>query len=293
MKKILLLFISSLLLLSGCNPPLESEKLIVYTSFYVMEDFAKKIAGPYAEVKTLMPSNGEIHDYEPTTRDLVNLTNADLFIYNGANLEHFIKQLEEVMNEENPSLVFVNSTKNVNLLKEDQLIDPHTWLSPLNAKKQIEEIKNAFVLIDEKHSSYYNEQYNKFALEFDKLHELYQIFLENGKDRYLVTSHAAFGYLTSAYDLVALPIGSLHSEEEPTQQNIAHVIEIVNTYEIPYIYAESNAPSNAVITVLEETNAQLEILYTLENLSEEQIKRNADYFSIMKDNLLAIAKGFM
>ena len=93
--------------------------------------------------------------------------------------------------------------------------------------------------------------------------------------------------------MIPLAIAGHDSEQEPTQQDIANVINIVNQNNIPYIYAESLTPSDAVLTVVEETNAELEILYAIEGLSANQIITNEDYFSLMKDNLLALAKGYM
>ena len=103
----------------------------------------------------------------------------------------------------------------------------------------------------------------------------------------------AFGYLTDAYNLIALPIGGHDSEQEPTQQDIASVIDIVKENDIRYVYAESLNPSDAVLTIIAETGAELEILSPLEGLTAAQIMSGEDYFSVMKDNLIAIAKGFI
>ena len=157
----------------------------------------------------------------------------------------------------------------------------------------MENIKRALVEVDAAHSSYYENRYQLFADKFDELDLQYQTLLSPGAGSYLVTGHAAFGYLANEYDLLPLPIAGHDSEQEPTQQDIANVINIVNQNNIPYIYAESLTPSDAVLTVLEETNAELEILYAIEGLSANQMMTNEDYFSLMKDNLFALAKGFI
>jgi zinc transport system substrate-binding protein len=291
MKKSLLFIplIASLLL--GCNTPIESEKIKIVTSFFVMEDFARKIGGEYTDVQSIIPSGGEIHGYEPTTGDIVALEDADLFVYNGAGLEHFIDGLEQAL--DGSDVQFVDTSSGLTFIEEESHQDSHTWLSPLNAKKQMENIKNALVLSDQEHASYYEGRYSLYAAKFNYLHEQFLTMLAPGEGQYLVTGHAAFGYLTNAYNLIALPIGGHDSEQEPTQQDIANVIDIVNQNNIRYIYAESLHPSDAVLTVLEETDAELEILSPLEGLSAEQEMSGEDYFSIMKDNLIAIAKGFI
>lgn len=289
-QKIWLLPLLSLVLVA-CNDPLPSDKLKVYTSFFVMEDFAKKIGGNYVEVANIVPAGGEIHAYEPTTGDIINLSQADMFVYNGAGLEHFVDHLQNTV--ANPDLVYVETTAGLELLVNDEEEDPHTWLSPLNAKKQMENIKNALVSTDPDHSQYYENRYQLFANKFNDLHEQFVTFLASGFGQYLVSGHAAFGYITNAYDLIALPINGYDSEQEPTQQDIANVIDIVNANDIQYVYAESLTPSDAVLTVVGETNAELAYLNTLESLTNEQKITGEDYFSVMKDNLYSIAKGFI
>lgn len=279
--------------LSSCVNEHDQDKLLIYTSFYVMEDFAKKLSGNYAVVKNLVPAGSDVHDYEPTTKDLVNLSQAHLFIYNGAHLEHFINPLKEVMKDENPSLIFVETSLSLELLEEGNFIDPHTWLSPMNAKKQMKVIKDALVGVDVKHQSYYESQYLKYETKFNELDDLYLTFLQDAAGQYLITAHAAFGYLAHAYNLINLPIGSYESSEEPTQQNIAYIINIINEHNIAYIYGENNAPNHAILTILDATNAKFEILYTIEGLTSEQRENHDDYFSLMKDNLLALMKGFL
>ncbi|MDY0345408.1 MAG: zinc ABC transporter substrate-binding protein [Bacilli bacterium] len=276
---------------AACNVVSVTDKLQILTSFFVMEDFARKVGGQYVEVESIVPSGSEIHGYEPTTGDIVKLTTADMFIYNGAGLEHFVTSLQEAVNNDN--LQYVEASRGLTLLVADEHQDPHTWLSPLNAKKQMENIKDAIVAIDQEHASYYENRFSIFAAKFDELHDQYQTLLEPGEGQYLVTGHAAFGYLTNAYDLIPLPIGGHDSEQEPTQQDIAHVIDIVNQNNIRYVYAESLTPSDAVLTVIQETNAELETLSPIESLTAEQTMSNEDYFTVMKDNLFAIAKGFI
>jgi len=290
--KVLRIFIPLIALtLAGCDVLETGDKLNVYTSFFVMEDLAKKVGGDYVNVTSIVAPGSEIHSYEPTTGDIRNLSQADLFIYNGVGLEHFIDQLKNAI--DNPNLVYVEASENIELLSDEDHDDPHVWLSPLNAKKEMENIKRALVEVDAAHSSYYENRYQLFADKLDELDLQYQTLLSPGAGSYLVTGHAAFGYLANEYDLLPLPIAGHDSEQEPTQQDIANVINIVNQNNIPYIYAESLTPSDAVLTVLEETNAELEILYAIEGLSANQMMTNEDYFSLMKDNLFALAKGFI
>lgn len=279
-----------LLGLASCDISDAGDKIQIYTSFFAMEDLARKVGGQYVAVQSIVPPGSEIHSYEPTTSDIVALNDADMFVYNGAGLEHFVEGLKEAIPE--TEIRYVEASLGIDLLADDYHGDPHTWLSPLNAKKEMENIMNALIEVDSAHQEYYQNRYQSFADKFNRLDEDYQTLLAPGVGKYLVTGHSAFGYLTNEYGLVALPIGGYDSEQEPTQQDIANVISIVQANGIRYIYAESMTPSAAVLTVIDETDAELAILYTLEGLTAEQMTTGEDYFSVMNTNLLAIAKGF-
>lgn len=290
--KYLKTFIPVLLLaFTSCSNPTSNDKLQIYTSFFVMEDLVKKIGGDYVAVESIVPTGSEVHEYEPTTGDIVNLSHADMFVYNGAGLEHFVNEMKNAI--DNPNLMYVEASLGLDLISTEEGDDPHTWLSPLNAKMELANIKNALINLDPNHASYYVSRYDVFAAKFDELHEQFSDLLAPGAGKYLVTAHAAFGYLAREYNLVALPIGGHDAEEEPSQQDIANVINIVNENNIRYVYAETLTADNAVMTVVSETSAELAILNPLEGLTSEEIVAGDDYLSVMKDNLIAIAKGYI
>lgn len=290
--KILKLFTPLLILsLTACANSSSEDKIRVYTSFFVMEDLVNKIGGDYVEAYSIVPTGREIHGYEPTTGDIVNLTHADMFVYNGAGLEHFVHELEDAI--DNPNLVYVEASHGLNLISTEEGDDPHTWLSPVNAKQEMANIKDALISLDPDHANYYSSRFDVFATKFDELHDQYSALLAPGAGKYLVTAHAAFGYLAREYDLLALPIGGHDAEEEPSQQDIANVINIVNQNNIRYVYAETLTADDAVMTVVNETEAELAILNPLEGLTSEEIMAGYDYLSVMKDNLIAIARGYI
>ena len=90
------------------------DRLRVVTSFYPMYDFALKIGGDRIEAINLVPVGAEPHSWEPAAADLVALEKADVFIFNGANMEHWVDTvLAAVQNE---SLILVETTANLDLL---------------------------------------------------------------------------------------------------------------------------------------------------------------------------------
>lgn len=123
----------------------ENKKLKVYTSFYAMYDFAKKVGGDKADIVNLVPAGTEPHDWEPATTDLINLEKADVLVYNGASMESWIDKVTGSL--QNKRLISVEASKGLTLMaghaeegEKATQYDPHTWLNPENAKKEMETI---------------------------------------------------------------------------------------------------------------------------------------------------------
>ena len=168
----------------------DGQKLKVMASFYPMYDFAVKIGGDKAEVTNMVPAGTEPHDWEPAAADIKNLEEAALFAYSGGGMEHWVDDV--LASLETKKLVSVEASAGVTLrsghihdeeehkgaeehTEEEEhghdhgQFDPHVWLSPVNAKKEMENIKNAYVKADPENKDYYEKNYQTYTAEFDKL----------------------------------------------------------------------------------------------------------------------------
>lgn len=285
------------LLLASCSDAEQSNDKIIYTSIYPITDFTKKIAGDKIKVEQLIANESSLHDWEPTPQDIAKVNKATALIYNGAGFEHWIDDIKESDIE---NTVFIDTSKNVKLLssshnhedenseehKEDNhKYDSHIWLSPLNAKIQFENIKNALIEIDEENAEYYTKNYEKYIVKLDALHQNYQEQLENVKTREIIVSHAAFGYLVHEYDLTQKSLAGIENEAEPTAARMAEIIKFINKNEISTIFYEEQVNTKVADTIANETKATTALLTPIESLSKEQIAANDDYFSLMESNL--------
>ncbi|HGM3508960.1 TPA: metal ABC transporter substrate-binding protein [Clostridioides difficile] len=291
MKKFVLLFCCSLLLLSGCSlkevkKTSSNKKLNVYTSFYPMYDFAKKIGGAKADVKNMTPAGIEPHDFEPTTNDIKGLSNADMFIYNGDNMEHWVNDI--IQSLDNRNILIVKASDGIDLMKGEEdsdSMDPHTWLSIRNAKKELEKIKNAFCEKDPDNATYYEKNYYKYASEFDALDSQYKKELLPYKGRSIVVAHQAFGYLCKDYNLKQIAIEGLSPDSEPSPARMAEIIKSAKKNKIKVIFYEELVNPKVAETIAKETGSETKVLNTLEELSDKKIKEGEDYISVMKTNL--------
>jgi len=299
-----------LFLLAGCTAQdrtdavqdkTETEKLKVYATIYPVYDFTKKIGGEFIQLAQIIPPGADAHNFEPSAKLLSELTQADLIIYNGANMEPWIpKVITALGNDEGK---FVNTSEEIALLEwagegEDDNqeetgdhahehfgVDPHVWLNPLNAISQSKAIYQALSKKDPAHAVYYQSNYDNLVTELEKLDQEYRETLQNTVHKEFIVAHASFGYLAKEYGLTQIPIRGLTAEGEPSPTKLKQVISLAQEHGLKYIFYEPLLDPQASEVIAEELGVQTLELNPLGNLTEEQIEQGEDYFSVMRQNL--------
>lgn len=165
------------------------------------------------------------------------------------------------------------------------IYDPHTWLSIKNAKIEMENIKNKLSEIDPDNASYYQKNFDKYAKMCDDLDKEYSQKISVLPNRVMVVSHQAFGYLCGDYGLSQVPIKNISNEDEPDAQTMAQIIDYIKKNNIKYICVEEMTSTKIADTIKAETGAQIKVLSPVETLTQEQMDKGEDYFSIMENNL--------
>jgi len=299
--------IIALLAACGANNAAENEgegKITVYTSFYTMYDFTVKIGGGRVTVTNMIPSGTEPHDWEPSPKAVAGLSMADLFIYNGGGMESWAEKVIQSVN--NPELHIVETSKG--LIQEsaetagiiaggdgkghsDGASDPHIWLNPMLAKKQMEAIRDGLVQVDPSNREYYESNFNLYSARLDELDKAYREAVKSFSKKEIVVSHEAFGYLCEAYGLKQLAIEGIAGESEPTPAKMAEVIDYVKEHDVKVIFFEELASPKTAEAIAMETGVKTAMLNPLEGLGEESIKAGKDYFSVMEENLEALKEA--
>ena len=164
-------------------------------------------------------------------------------------------------------------------------MDPHVWISPKNAKIEMENIKNALAELDKENADYYESNYQKYAKMLDELDAKYMENLNNLPNKTIVVSHEAYGYLCKDYSLTQIGVKGVNAETEPDAKKMAEIIKYIKENKITTIFTEELIDPKVSKIIAEETGCQIKVLSPIEGLSEEQIKNNEDYFSIMEKNL--------
>lgn len=259
------------------------DKVNIMVSVYPLKEFADKIAGDKAEISCMVPENMEPHDYEPKTKDFEALTKSDAFIYNGLGLETWVDSVNSAIGDKD--IRIVDSSDGVDVRKEGDSIDPHSWLSLKEAQKQAENIKNTLVEIDEKNKDYYQENYDVFVSELESLYNEYKEKFDGISHKDFVTGHAAFGYLCRDFGLNQKSVENLFAEGEPTPRQLQELVMFCKDNNIKTVFSESLASPKVSETLANEVGAQVVPIITLESSEDDK-----SYIEAMKYNLEEIYK---
>lgn len=260
-----------------------NKKVNIMVSVYPLKEFADKIAGDKAEVSCMVPDNMEPHDYEPKTKDFEALIKSDALIYNGLGLETWVDQVKSVIGDK--ELRIVDSSEGVEVRKEGEVIDPHSWLSLKEAEKQAENIKDTLVEIDEDNKAYYEENYDAFVGELESLYNEYKEKFDNLSTKDFVTGHAAFGYLCRDFGLQQKSVENLFAEGEPTPKQLEQLVTFCKENNIKTVFSESLASPKVSETLAKEVGAEVVPILTLESNEDDK-----SYVEAMRYNLEEIYK---
>ena len=301
--------------MAGAETPAEPSSaasegsLRVMASFYPMYDFAQKIGGDKVTVTNMVPAGTEPHDWEPSPSDIVALEQADVFVYSGAGMEHWVEDV--LASLDNQSLVTVEASYGIALLEghhhhhedeeeaehehEDEHeheegggYDPHVWLSPLNAKREMENIKNAIAEADPANAEYYEANYAAWSARCDQLDQAFKDGLSNLAIQDIVVSHEAFGYLCHAYGLNQVGIEGISPDSEPDPARMAQIQDFVTEHQVKVIFSEELVSPKVAQAIADATGARVETLSPLEGLTDEQLTAGEDYFSVMEQSLASL-----
>ncbi|AYW46016.1 metal ABC transporter substrate-binding protein [Tetragenococcus koreensis] len=289
------------------------DKLSIITTFYPIYDFTQNVVGDEGDVELLIPAGTEPHDFEPSAKQIAQIQDADAFVYHDENMETWVPDTVEGWEEGNPNIV--KGTEDIELMpgneeehdhdhgdeEEDHdhgeeehehshEYDPHTWLDPKLAVKEVEAIRDQLSQDYPDKEEAFEENAENYIAELEDLDQEYESGFSDAQQKSFVTQHAAFGYLANEYDLNQVPISGLSPDEEPSPERLAELKDYVEDNDIHYIYFEENASDKIAQTLADEVGVELEVLNPLESLTDNQIDNGEDYVSVMQDNLKALEK---
>lgn len=267
-----------------------NNKLQIVASFYPMYFFASQIGGDKVNVLNITPVGAEPHDYEPTTQQVVKINQSNMLVLNGEIMETWGNKIKDQLAESNTLVVMSgNGLINKNLDEDGKkILDPHVYLDPVLAKKQVENIKQGFEKIDPANKAYYQANAQKLQSDLDQLDVAYRSGLSNCKKKVFITSHAAFGYLAAQYGINQIAISGVSPDEEPSSQKLSEVANLVKQKDIKIIFFESLISPKLSETIANETGTKTMVLDPIEGITNDDLKAGHTYLTVMRDNLAAL-----
>nr|WP_314955533.1 iron ABC transporter substrate-binding protein AfeA [uncultured Aggregatibacter sp.] len=269
-------------------------KFKVVTTFTIIQDMAQNIAGDAATVESITKPGAEIHDYEPTPKDIVKAQSADLVLWNGLNLERWFEKFFQNVKDK-PAVVVTEGIEPMSINEGPYTgnPNPHAWMSPSNALIYIENIKNALVKYDPQNKETYEKNAALYAQKIKELDKPLREKLAQVPEaqRWLVTSEGAFSYLTRDYGFKEAYLWPINAEQQGTPQQVRHVIETVKANKIPVVFSESTISPKPAKQVAKESGAKYGGVLYVDSLSNKN-GPVPTYVDLLNTTVSTIVKGF-
>lgn len=247
------------MMLSGCTPPAATKaKFKVVTTFTVIADMARNVAGDAATVESVTRHGAEIHGYQPTPRDLIKAQDANLILWNGMNLERWFAQFLENLGDV-PSAVVSDGIEPVPIREGsyEGKPNPHAWMSLKNAHIYVDNIAAAMAKYDPDHAATYAANAAAYKTKISQaiapLHALIDSIPE--QKRWLVSCEGAFGYLARDLGLREAYLWPINADQVGTPQQVRKVVDTVRANAIPAVFCESTVNTDPARQVARETGA--------------------------------------
>ncbi|MBF1215345.1 MAG: metal ABC transporter substrate-binding protein [Haemophilus parainfluenzae] len=269
-------------------------KFKVVTTFTVIQDIAQNVAGDAATVESITKPGAEIHEYEPTPKDIVKAQSADLILWNGLNLERWFERFFQNIKDK-PAVVVTEGITPLSIYEGPykDAPNPHAWMSPSNALIYVENIKNALVKYDPQNADTYQKNAAAYAEKIKQLDKPLREKLAQipADQRWLVTSEGAFSYLAKDYDLKEGYLWPINAEQQGTPQQVRKLIDLVKKNHIPVVFSESTVSAKPAQQVAKESGAKYGGVLYVDSLSAAD-GPVPTYIDLLNVTVSTIVKGF-
>ncbi|MBV7520009.1 metal ABC transporter substrate-binding protein [Ensifer sp. ENS12] len=269
------------------------EKFKAVTTFTVIADMAKNVAGDAAIVESITKPGAEIHNYQPTPRDILKAHDAKLILWNGLNLELWFEKFFQNFDDV-PGAVVSTGVEPMGIAEGPYSgkPNPHAWMSPSAALIYVDNIRDAFVKYDPANAETYKANAEAYKQKIEAT--IAPIRAEIAKipedKRWLVSSEGAFSYLIRDFGMKELYLWPINADQQGTPQQVRKVIDAVRANHIPVVFSESTISPDPAEQVARETGAKYGGVLYVDSLSEAD-GPVPTYIDLLRVTSETIAKG--
>lgn len=280
---------------SGGDKQEDNGKKRVVTSFTIIADMAREVAGDAAIVESITKPGAEVHGYDPSPKDIVKAQGADLVLWNGMNLELWFEKFFQNVKDV-PSAVLSEGIEPMGITEGPYTgkPNPHAWMSPANAVIYVENIRKALVKMDPANEATYNTNAAAYTQKLNALVEPVReklAVIPEGK-RWLVTSEGAFSYLCADYGMKQLYLWPINADAQGTPQQVRKVIDAVRDNGIPVVFSESTVSDKPMRQVAKETGARYGGVLYVDSLTDSDGPAPT-FLKLLETNADTLVKGFL
>lgn len=305
-------------------------KQVVYTSFYPIYNLTKQISGDKMDVKAFTNLKTESHGWEPSAKDMADLSDSNIMFINGAGMEEWEESVED-----SSDVDLINTSENIDLIKasdEDHdhehedadddhdesehvdadqehedaghdheeseehhhhhgMYDPHIWLSPVNGKEQAKVIADKLSEIDPDNKDYYMDNYKKIEKELDDMIDEYKEKFDGVDNKDFMVTHKAFSYLARDFGLNQMALTGLMSTGEVNPDVLKDAVNDAKNSNINTIFYEMGGSDKQAKILADEIKGDVAPLNTMEYATDEDLDKDISYQDLVKDNLEALYKS--
>lgn len=322
--KLFTLVATGTLFLAACSPQTElpantageesTSEVTVFTTLYPLQYFTEQIGGDLVNVQSIYPPGSDEHTFEPTQQDMIKLADADYLFSIGLGLEGFIESAEKTLANQQVEIVHLADsisdetleglTEKAESLSEEEHseeehaeeaeshdghahgdLDPHVWISPTLSIELAKSIRDHLIEVSPEHQQEFEASYEELEQELLALDQSFKdMVAESNRDTFFV-SHAAFGYWANEYGLEQVAVAGLSSQDEPSQKELANLVDQAREQDIQYILTEQNVSSKLTDIIRAEVGAETLPLHNLGVLTQEDVDAGETYFTLMEKNI--------
>jgi zinc transport system substrate-binding protein len=264
--------------LGSCTKPPATtpvpRQLQIMTTFIPITDFTKAVAGDRAQVTQLLPTNVEPHDYQAKPGDAQKLAKADVLVQNGLEMEGFLKEL--VKNTGNAKLKVIDSSQGVKPIATETIEDkkpqagqnrsqynPHIWLDPKRAIRQVENIREGLIVVDPAGKEIYTNNATAYIKKLRELDAETTKMLQPFAGKTFVAFHDFAPYFAQSYNLKANFLVDV-PEDNPSPADVKRIVDTVKATNLKTLLAEPNGGAEAFAALAKDLNVRVSTFDTME-----------------------------
>jgi zinc transport system substrate-binding protein len=284
-----------LLIASGCVVNDEDkEKITVAVTIAPQRGFVNAIGGDKVDIVLMVPPGAEPHTYEPSPSQMLALEKADIYAKVGSEIEFEIMWFDKLVSI-NPNMKIIDCSRGVILKEstemddhseildlEETRLDPHIWLSPLNAIEMVRNITEGLVEVDPGNSDYYMNNRDFYINSLQRLDSEIRDSFEGIEKRLFLVYHSAWGYFASTYNLEMITVEK--EGKELTPAGLASVIDQINEHSISVIFVSPQFNTQSANTIAQETNCTVAFI---DPLAEDYITNLQYVINKFKESMIS------